>query len=117
MGKGKVEIFIDLSQYTDVLSDTMINLIASDVRKFARKNTAVDTGRLRNSIRLEKMRGEYRVLSETPYSLAQEYGRPDLPKYTFTPYMRPAAREAGSDSNILKRVKNAETAARKKAKA
>jgi hypothetical protein len=109
--KGTVEIFLDLSKYVDILSDTAAGLIASDVRKFAREGVAVDTGRLRNSVRLEKIFGGFEVISETPYSLAQEYGRPDLPQYTFTPYMRPAAEKATSEANILKRIKNAESAA------
>ena len=111
-----VEIFINLSEYTEILSDTAAGLIASDVRKFAKNYVAKDTKALMTSIELDRVGDTFYIWTDLPYSLAQEFGRPDLRRYTFTPYMRPAAKQATSESNVLKRIKNAESVAMRGAK-
>jgi hypothetical protein len=93
MAKAGVEIKIDLSQYSSVLADKTAQLVATKVRILAKKFVAVDTGNLRNLIRVDKIEeANYEISVEAEYALAQEYGRPDLKNYTFTPYMRPAAK-------------------------
>ncbi len=70
----------------------MVMLTGAEIRNEARKLVRLDTTQLRNSIRFDMFgndRGE--VSANTPYAAAQEWGRPDLPRYGFTPYMRPSA--------------------------
>lgn len=117
MAQAKVEIFLDLGKYSRVMADKLAQRVNVEVRNRARYHVAVDTSRLRNSIRTEKLgSGHYQTLSETPYSLAQEFGRPDLPRYTFTPYMRPAAQEAVEPGKLKQFVSEAEEAAMMRAK-
>lgn len=112
-----VDINLDLKKYGAVIADKVAQLVNADVKNKARGKVRVRSGRLRNSIRVDKLgAGNYITLAETPYALAQEYGRPDLPNYGFTPYMRPAAHEAGQEGNINKAVKQAEIVAEMKAK-
>lgn len=114
MARATVEIFIDLSKYGEVLADRMAQGINTRVARFARQKVAVDTGQLRNSIKTDSSGfGQYETFAETPYALAQEYGRPDLPAYTFTPYMRPAAIQASQDAVVNEVLKEAEDAARR----
>jgi len=102
---AKVEIFLDLSKFGDILADNVTQRVAADVKNKARRNVRVDTGRLRNSIRVDGVGfAVYEVVTDTPHSLAQEFGRPDLPNYGFTPYLRPAAQQAAKAENIAKIV-------------
>jgi hypothetical protein len=112
-----VEIFLDISEYTTVYADKFAQAINADVKNFARAKVAVKTSRLRNSIRIDKLGpASYQTVAQTPYAAAQEYGRPDLATYTFTPYMRPAAIKAGAKSNLDKRAIQASDAAERIAK-
>lgn len=116
MARAKVEIFLDLAKYSEVMADKLAQRVNVEVRNQARGNVAVDTGKLRNTILTEKLGpGRYQTFAETPYALAQEFGRPDLPRYTFTPYMRPAAQEATESGKLKQFVTEAEEAARMKA--
>lgn len=80
-------------RFTVELAEATAQFAGVECRKEARKNVRVDTGDLRNSIRFEQVeRGIYEVSANTEYAAAQEYGRPDLPRYGYTPYLRPAAK-------------------------
>lgn len=85
---------IDMVRYTRELTRLTIQLTGAAIRNKAREIVRTDTHELQNSIRfdlLSRERGE--VSANTPWAAAQEWGRPDLPRYGFTPYMRPAAAE------------------------
>jgi hypothetical protein len=111
-----VEIFIDLPNYIEEFTDTFARYIGGQVVKNARSNVAIDTSALHNSIRLDELgENNYMAVAEMPYALAQEYGRPDLANYTFTPYMRPAAIQATDQGTLNKGVRLAELAAKVKA--
>lgn len=128
-----VEIFIDLPRFSRILSDRVAQGVATNVRILAKQFVAspgrneYSRGDLRDSIRTERTGfGEYQTLAGgdvgqrrgrvIAYALAQEFGRPDLPRYTFTPYMRPAAKKASGPDEIRKVVRNAVEAALKGAK-
>lgn len=88
----------DFVRFVNVFADRIGQRVAVEVRKRARAIVRVDTRELRNSIRVENLgNGVREVSSNTDYAAAQEYGRPDLPRYGFTPYMRPAAKEVNDD--------------------
>ena len=63
------------------------NLVQSTAKTLVR----VDTGNLRGSItkNVDSSSLIGTVSTNSEYALAQEFGRKDLPKYGFTPYMRP----------------------------
>jgi hypothetical protein len=88
------DVRFDFKGFADAFADEVGAFTAVTVRKAARETVRVKNGDLRNSIRAEKVgEGEREVSANTEYAAAQEYGRPDLPNYGFTPYMRPAAKE------------------------
>lgn len=99
---ANVEILLNLADYGRDLSDNIAQRVGADVVRRAKRLVAVgETKKLRNSIRLDRVSfAFYEVISDLPYTLAQEYGRPDLEKYTFTPFLRPAAFQAGQPGNI-----------------
>ena len=90
---------IDLSTFVKVITAEVVDEAAKFAKRDAVRFVAnpdnprfeFSKGDLRDSIRVEKMGGLVKLISDTPYSLAQEYGRPDLPRYRFTPFFRPAA--------------------------
>jgi hypothetical protein len=85
----------DFQTYARVLNDKFAQLTAADTVNAAKRFVRVDTGNLRNSITFDSpQRGDYEVFTEEVYAMAQEFGRPDLPNYGFTPYMRPGLQEA-----------------------
>jgi len=113
----KSEIYIDLPEYAIHLADKVAQLANVEVRNLAKQKVRRRSKRLLNAIRTEKIGyASYQTVAETPYAAAQEYGRPDLPRYGFTPYMRPSAQEAGTPEKIQKYLKQAEEAAKMKAK-
>lgn len=121
---GKVEIFIDLSVYNSVLSDVFAQRVAAGVTIEAKKLVAhpspqhpYSVGNLRNQIRTVPVGfGSYVSEVEETYALAQEYGRPDLPRYSFKPYMRPGADEATTQKNLDKYLKEAQEGALNRSK-
>jgi hypothetical protein len=116
--KPKIETFINVKKYVIAYADTTAQLVNVSVRRFARKYVRKDTKALMNNIQTSKVSDQrYMTYTDLPYSLAQEYGRPDLMMYGFTPYMGPAAAEAGSQQNIYTCAMQAEEAARFKAQA
>jgi HK97 gp10 family phage protein len=48
------------------------------------------TGTLARSIHIEGAGNEVTVGPNVVYAAAQEFGRPDMPNYSYTPYLRPA---------------------------
>ena len=115
MATAGVEFKLDLSKYTNIMTDKIAQGVVVTIRNKAKKNVRVDKGDLRNSIQSIKIaNGMYEVFAQAPYAAAQEWGRPDLPKYGFTPYMRPAVKDSLSGLNEI--VKKAEIAARSSAK-
>lgn len=110
-----VELKLDISGFFEDVGRQMVALLAADVRTEARRRVRVDSSRLRNSIRIDILSSDEReVIAETPYAAAQEFGRPDLPNYGFTPYMRPAAAEATTDQNLRDRAAQAVRTARQR---
>lgn len=88
----------DFVRFTREFEDRIGWYTAVTARKIARQTVRVDTGTLRNSIQIDKVSAErHEVNANTEYAAAQEYGRPDLPNYGYTPFMRPAAEEAIQD--------------------
>ena len=116
-----VDIYMDMSVYLETLSDKFAQGINTRVRRFAKEFVAhpsaehpYSTGHLRDNIMTDSSGiGEYETyvdLASVPYAAAQEWGRPDLPNYTFTPYMRPAAEKAstkGVQSEVFEEAKDA----------
>lgn len=111
-----VEKHIDMKTYLKTLDRVVRQTVAADVKNRARKNVRKDTFRLMNTIRVEGTTENIRTIAQTPYALAQEYGRPDLPQYTFNPYMRPAAAAAALGPNIKAAAETAHDAAMRAAK-
>lgn len=64
----------------------------------AQNRVRVDSGNLQSKIAVvepahdtgDGAEGQFGV-EGVAYALAQEFGRPDLPRYGFTPYLRPSA--------------------------
>jgi hypothetical protein len=127
---GKVEIYLNLPDFSDAFSKVLAQSIAANITREAKQTfVAVSTditrppingmtqphGQLRNSIKTIGYEGSYASIAETPYAAAQEFGRPDLSNYTFHPYMRPASYLATSSENIRKSCDSAWQGAIKKA--
>jgi len=88
------DVRFDFAKFTREFADRIGWYTGVTVRAFARATVRVDTSTLRNSIQLDQVsEGVNEVSANTEYAAAQEYGRPDMPNYGFTPYMRPAAEE------------------------
>jgi len=105
----------DFRGYAVEFADRIGWLTGITVRKAAKSFVRVDTSALRNSIRLDRVSETENVVSaNTEYAAAQEYGRPDLPNYGYTPYFRPAAKEGKDklEENVKKAARLAERAAR-----
>lgn len=71
----------------------------------AKRQVRVDTGRLKNSIDVIKKPLTRYIGSSVNYAAAQEFGRPDLKSYGFTPYLRPAIRK--NKAKIQRLIKDA----------
>jgi len=66
---------------------------ANKVQADAKLRVRKDTTNLEGSIVVSKKylsRYTIMVLTDSKYAFAQEFGRPDLKEYGFTPYMRPS---------------------------
>jgi hypothetical protein len=117
---SQIQVFIDLPKMTQEMAERSVQLTAVFIRNFARDLVRKDTYNLMNSIRANQIRKDrFEVLAGgpgIPYALAQEYGRPDLANYGFTPYMRPAAAVSQKDpetrANILRATREALRASR-----
>ena len=114
---SRVEIKIDLRNVAPMFADNISAAIAGETKRLAKSFVAVSTeetrpggphGVLRNTIQSIKTgRAKHIVVSETEYAAAQEWGRPDLKSYTYTPYMGPAAEKVTDLTTLVPLVKDA----------
>jgi len=74
-------------------------LVESDAKRLVR----VNTGLLRASIDTIPRPLTRYIGSHKEYAAAQEFGRPDIPRYGYTPYLRPALEK--NTQNIVNLVK------------
>jgi hypothetical protein len=99
--KGGVSVSIDFNTFGSDLSGLIAQKVAAKIFRIARSRVRVKTRELQNSIKnIGITRQHFIVVSETPYAAAQEWGRTDIPKYGYTPYMTPAAEEAASNESL-----------------
>ena len=75
------------------------------VERDAKYQVRVDTGRLRSSINVIPEPLKRYIGTSVIYAAAQEFGRPDLSKYGYTPYLRPALRK--NQAKIQQLIKEA----------
>jgi hypothetical protein len=94
----RLETVFDKDKVEDAL-DKGAMLVESDAKRIVR----VDTGLLRASIDTIPRPLTRYVGSHKEYAAAQEFGRPDLPRYGYTPYLRPALEK--NTQNIVNLVK------------
>jgi len=84
-----------------------------------KRNYQTVAGGVMGTERISPMHKEYGIKRKKArmiaYALAQEYGRPDMAKYTFRPYMRPAAEQAVEPGTLSEVLAEATDAAIKKA--
>lgn len=114
----RIELFIDFEvlsmSFTDFLGQSTTKGIVNTIKK---RNKPRDTGDLMDSIRDERISfNQYEVSTDLPYSAAQEYGRPDLQNYTYTPYMEPGAVSGTAGSEMNKYSLDAMQAAQRRAR-
>ena len=75
------------------------------VERDAKQIVRVDTGALKNSISIKKIKLGRKIGSSKIYASAQEFGRTDLSGYGYTPYLRPALRK--NRNEIVQAVRKA----------
>ena len=110
--KMGVEILIDLEKFVDIIQDRMAQRVAVAIRIEAKKKVRKDTWHLHNMITTDRIApGHYETSVISVYAPAQEWGRPDIPNYGYTPYMRPAAQISIEEKNLKSFLKEAEEAA------
>lgn len=107
MSKVEVRQTLDLTKFISDLERNMIVNVTVNVNNSAINKVRVDSGDLRRNIRYNIIGDEGEIITDLPYSAAQEYGRPDLINYGFTPYMRPAAIETGRSQKTREATKRA----------
>lgn len=118
MSKIETKININLKKYGLAFADRLAQLAAAEAKNKAQEIVAKESTALVSSIKIIREHAAgYMVYSETEYAAAQEWGLPDVPNYTFTPYMRPAASWAEQPAQMQKYITRAEEAALRIAKA
>jgi len=123
MSKGGVTINLDFAKYGTEVAANMAQRVSAEIARRAKKRALErkKTGALRNSIKVIGVtRFKFLVLAQTPYAAMQEWGPPDTPywskrKYSWTPYMTPAAEEVVQDDVMRKILREAEIGAARKA--
>ena len=129
MKNTETKIHLDNETFVRVLSDRLAQGVNTRVRIHAKAivaspwnpNKGYALGDLADSIRTDGRNGKYQTVAGgvmgprrgkvIKYALAQEFGRPDMPKYSFRPYMRPAASKATSREDLNKVKRDAVEAA------
>lgn len=104
IGSTKVQTRLSSMIGTDKLEKALTKagfLVEADAKRLVR----VDKGRLKASIDVIKKPLERDIGSSVQYAAAQEFGRPDLKSYGFTPYLRPALRK--NKAKIQRLIKDA----------
>ena len=81
--KGMLKIVINIPSATDEALQKTADAIVTDARSIV----PVRTGRLRNSIGIEKSEGGFVIKTDTPYSGFVEFG---TSRMLARPYLRPA---------------------------
>jgi hypothetical protein len=118
MAKVGVIKIIKLPVYSKEIARIMAPAVAFDIKSRASRIARKAFGTLRASIQVQKLSADHwEVYSSLAYAAAQEWGRPDLKNYGFTPYMRPATDDTTSQGNLNRLVKEAEKVARSRSKA
>ena len=69
-----------------------LDLAAFLVEGTAKRIVRVSTGRLKASINIKRAKLTRKIGTSVVYAAAQEFGRPDIPRYGYTPFLRPAMR-------------------------
>jgi hypothetical protein len=117
MAKGGVEIYLDFERYGNEVAAVLAQRVSAEISRRAKRYVRRLTGELRNSIKVIGVnKFTFLVIAETPYAAAQEWGRPDLAKYGFTPYMTPAAEEVSQEAVMRQLLHEAEVGAALKAR-
>lgn len=109
------DVSFDFAEFARSFGNAIGHLTGVTVRKEAKATVRKKSHDLETSILLERVGdGAIEVSANTEYAAAQEYGRPDLPNYGYTPYMRPAATKGVNElaENARKAAQLAERAAR-----
>lgn len=101
--------YFNKKEYFKNVSETL-EKVSKDIQKDAKANAPVDTGRLRDSISIEKISDiEYKIYSDLEYALPQEEGTVYIPsnRYMYRAYQK-------NKKNVLKELsKNFETNVKK----
>lgn len=91
---SRVQIFVDLRLLAPEFASNISQAIAGKIKNLARGKVRIDTRNLQNTIQsIGVTRTRFIVVADTEYASAQEWGRPDLDSYGFTPYMEPSSKE------------------------
>jgi phage gpG-like protein len=98
--RTRFETIFALNKIGEALDKSAI-LVENDAKRIVR----VDTGVLRASINTISQPLIRYIGSSKDYAAAQEFGRPDLPRYGYTPYLRPALEK--NTQNIIMLIKKA----------
>ncbi len=77
-----------VGQHTIIALIKATNKVQADAKLIVAKDTTALEGSIVKSVDKVRLVGE--VSTNMEYAFAQEFGRPDLEKYTYTPYMRPS---------------------------
>ena len=115
--KGGVTINLDFEKYGNEVAAVMAQRVSAEIERRAKRKVRVKTRELQNSIKVIGVtRYRFLVIAQTPYAAAQEWGRPDLPKYGFTHYMEPSAIEVAQENVMRQLLREAEIGAALKAR-
>jgi hypothetical protein len=100
-GLGGVKINFRMKDIPVQVAEEVVLRTTEKAATYAKYYVAKDTGALEQSITPvhEGLTGA--IYSIVDYAVEQEYGNPESPK-KFTPYMRPAAQVAGSQTEVDK---------------
>ena len=100
-GLSGVKINFRMKDLPGKIAEEVVLRTTEKAATYAKVYVAKDTGTLEQSITPVHNGLTGAIYSIVDYAVEQEYGNPDNPK-KFTPYMRPAAQVAGSQSEVDK---------------
>ena len=78
-----------------------LDMAALVVEKAAKGYVRRDTSRLYSSINIKRSKLTRKIGTSVVYAAAQEFGRGDIPRYGYTPYLRPALRNNKKEINRI----------------
>jgi phage gpG-like protein len=96
--RNRLETIVDMNKMGQALDQGAL-LVENDAKRLVR----VDTGVLRASINTVSRPMVRYIGSSKVYAAAQEFGRSDLVRYGYTPYLRPALEK--NTVNIVNLIK------------